>query len=109
MKKVIITAIIAGALGTWSLSAADAQSNWDKNCAKCHGKDGSGKTAMGKKFKLLDYTQADAQASFTDEQAAKAIKDGVEEDGKTKMKPYGDALSEQEINDLVALVRSFKK
>jgi len=64
---------------------------------------------MGKKFKLKDYTDASVQASFTDEEAMTAIKDGVKEDGKTKMKPFGDTLSDEEIKGLVAHVRSFKK
>jgi len=109
MKKLLIATVIAATFTTWSLSAADTQEIWDKDCAKCHGKDGAGQTAMGKKFKLKDYTDASVQASFTDEEAMTAIKDGVKEDGKTKMKPFGDTLSDEEIKGLVAHVRSFKK
>jgi len=109
MNKTLIAIAIAGAFGTASVMAADVQENWDKQCAKCHGKDGAGQTTMGKKLKLKDYTNASVQASFTDEQATTAIKDGVKEDGKTKMKAYGDTLSGDEIKALVAHVRSFKK
>lgn len=104
-----MTIMIAGAFGVASVMAADVQENWDKQCAKCHGKDGAGKTAMGKKFKLKDYTDASVQASFTDEQAVKIIKEGVKEDGKTKMKGYADTFSQEEIKALVAHIRSFKK
>jgi len=109
MNKTLIALIIAGAFGTTSAMAADVQENWDKQCAKCHGKDGSGQTTMGKKLKLKDYTDASVQAGFTDEEGVAAIKDGVKEGGKTKMKAYGEKLSDDEIKALVAHVRSLKK
>jgi len=100
---------LGGGSACWCVSAADVQENWDKNCASCHGKEGKGDTKMGQKFGLKDYTDAKVQASFTDEQMFKAIKEGVKEDGKTKMKPFGDKFSDEEIKALVAQVRSFKK
>jgi hypothetical protein len=39
----------------------------------------------------------------------KAVKDGLKEDGKEKVKPFGDKLKDDEIKALVAQVRSFKK
>ena len=56
-----------------------------------------------------DLTDPKVQASFTDAQAADAIKNGIKEDGKTKMKAFGDKLSADEIKALVAYVRTLKK
>ena len=39
----------------------------------------------------------------------KAIKEGVSEGGKQKMKAFKDDLSDPEINDLVAYIRKMKK
>ena len=64
---------------------------------------------MGKKNKVKDYTDAKVQAEFTDEQAIKAITDGINEEGKGKMKSYKDTLTEAQIKDLVAYIRAFKK
>ncbi|MDD1750412.1 MAG: cytochrome c [Methanothrix sp.] len=89
--------------------AADVKQVWEENCAKCHGPDGKGKTRMGQKLGVRDYTDSTVQASVKDEDAAKAIKEGVKQDGKEKMKGFGDKLSDQEIKDLVAHIRSFKK
>jgi len=108
MKMLAVMSVLAGALCCWSAKAADAQGNWDKNCAACHGKDGKGQTMMGRKLGMKDYTDPKVQDSFTDEQAIKAIKDGVTEDGKTKMKPFADKLSDDEIKALVKHVREFK-
>jgi len=100
--------ILALAAGAATVVAADAQANWEKSCQKCHGKDGKGETPMGKKLTIKDMTDAKYQATFTDEKATKAIKEGIKDGDTTKMKAAED-LSDAEIKDLVAKVRSFKK
>ena len=109
MKKtpalVALLFVAAASLG-FAASAAD---NWDNNCAKCHGADGSGNTKIGKKYKLKDYTDAAVQSAMKDDEMFKAIKEGVTEDGKTRMKAFKDDLSDAEITDLVAYIRKLKK
>jgi len=104
-KIAIVVALFVGAASLH----ADVEANWKKNCASCHGQDGTGKTMMGKKAGAKDYTDATVQESFTDEEAFKATKDGVVKDGKTIMKPYGEKLTDEEIKELVAYIRAFKK
>ncbi len=108
MKKLLLLTLILGCTAVLS-RAADATALWKENCAKCHGESGKGDTRMGKKAGVKDYTDPKVQASFTDAQAFKSIKEGVKEDGKEKMKGYGDKLSDQDINALVAHIRTFKK
>ena len=81
--------------------AADAGALWGQHCASCHGKDGSGNTAMGKKLGLKNYTK---EQGFSDAEAANVIKNG-----KGKMKGYKDKLSDADVKALVAYVRSLKK
>lgn len=100
------TLLLATATGSW---AADAKDNWTKHCAKCHGADGKGQTVMGKKLKAKDYTEAKVQAEFTDEEAVKSITEGKKDGDKTIKQGFKDKLTEQEIKDLVAHVRAFKK
>lgn len=87
----------------------DAAELYGKNCASCHGKDGTGNTKMGKKAGARDYTDAKVQASFSDAEGIKAIKDGVTKDGKEKMKAYGSKVSDAEAKELLAYIRAFKK
>jgi mono/diheme cytochrome c family protein len=87
----------------------DAAELYAKNCASCHGKDGTGNTKMGKKSGARDYTDAKVQASFSDAEGLKAIKDGVTKDGKEKMKAYGAKVSDAEAKELLAYIRAFKK
>jgi len=109
MKKLIITtvALMAGALV--AVHAADAKETWDKTCAKCHGADGKGQTKMGQKLGIKDLTDAKIQGELKDDEAFKAIKDGIKDkEGKIRMKP-AEGLTDDEIKALVQHVRSFKK
>ena len=72
-----MTLVIAAAL--CSASAGDAKENYDKACAKCHGKEGKGDTKMGQKLGIKDYSDAKVQADLKDDAAFKAIKDGVKD------------------------------
>ncbi len=109
--KTIITIIIAAtvALTAASVKAEDAKAVYDKTCAACHGKDGKGDTPAGKKLKVKDYTDAKVQADLKDADMIKAIKEGVKDGDKTKMKGFGDKLTDEEIKQLIAYIRSFKK
>lgn len=110
MKIIAIIAVSLFALSAVSARAADAKGNWDTLCTPCHGADGNGtKTKMGMKLNAKDLSDAKVQAGFTDAQAATAIKEGVKEGGKTKMKAFGDKLNDADIKALVAYVRSLKK
>jgi len=109
MKKLIVCSMALLIAGAVSVRAADAKENWDKSCKVCHGADGKGKTKMGEKAGAKDYTDAKVQESMKDEAMAKAIKEGVKEGEKTKMKAFGDVLSNDEIKALVKFVRDFKK
>ena len=89
--------------------AADVKENWEKTCAKCHGPDGKGQTKMGQKLGIKDYTDAKVQAEMKDEEAFKAIKEGLKDkEGKILMKP-AEGLSDGDIKALVAHVRDVQK
>jgi mono/diheme cytochrome c family protein len=109
MKKLIIVSVALLIAGAVTVRAADVKENWEKNCTKCHGPDGKGKTKMGEKLGIKDYTDAKVQDDLKDDAMTKAIKDGVKDGEKTKMKGFGDVLSDDEIKALVKYVRDFKK
>ncbi len=109
MKIVTYIAVSLLAVSAASVRAGSAQENWNKDCAQCHGKTGAADTKMGKKLNAKNLTDAKTQAGFTDADATKAIKEGIKEDGKSKMKAFGDKLSDEEVAALVAYVRTLKK
>jgi len=108
MNKIILTAVATLALTALSASAADAKQTWETTCAKCHGADGKGDTKMGKKLDIKDLTDAKLQASVKDEDMLKAIKEGVKDGEKLKMKA-AEGLNDDEMKALVAYVRTLKK
>lgn len=109
MKKLLTLAAALCVSAAVSANAADAAENWNSLCKKCHGAEGKGDTKMGQKAGCKDYTDAKVQAGMKDDEAHKAIKEGVKEDGKTVMKAYGDVLSDADIKALIAHIRTFKK
>ena len=102
----IVTAFIFGAS---VVRAGDVKEIWEKNCVSCHGKDGRGDTKMGRKAGVKDYTDSKVQAEMQDDKATKTIKEGIKEKGKEVMKQFGDKLTDEEIKELIAYMRSFKK
>jgi cytochrome c553 len=109
MKSAHRLVALFAALAACSAYAADAAANWENQCAKCHGADGKGDTKMGKKLGIADLTDAKVQANFTDEQAVKAMKEGIKDkEGKLSMKPI-EGLGDDEFKALVPVVRAFAK
>jgi mono/diheme cytochrome c family protein len=103
--------ILTGSLvlaSSFSVFGADGKALWDANCAQCHGKSGAGDTKMGQQVGAMDLTDAKKQSSFTDAQATAAIKNGIKEGGKTKMKAF-PKLSDEDVKALVAYTRTLKK
>src|SRR5262245_4243399 len=87
----------------WQQDMTDAIKLFEKNCAKCHGKDGRAKTFKGKMVGARNLTDDKWQEKVTDDQIKQAIKKGPDE-----MPAFEKTLSEAEIDQLVAYVRHFK-
>jgi len=75
---------------------------FENECQKCHGKDGKG-SKRGKSLGAPDFTDAEWQASATDEQLIKSITNG-----KKKMPKQEGKLSPEEIKAVVKYIRFFK-
>jgi mono/diheme cytochrome c family protein len=84
---------------------------WKAKCASCHGEDGKGATEQGKKMGVRDMTSGDF-AQETDAKMKDAITNGIKQtkNGKTQeMEPYKDKVKPEDIDALVAYVKSLKK
>jgi cytochrome c551/c552 len=109
MKKTLFLALAFSAAALMSASAGDVKEIFEKTCSKCHGPDGKGQTKMGQKFGIKDYTDAKVQSGFSDEEAFKALKEGLKDkEGKILMKP-AENVTDDDIKALIAQIRGFKK
>jgi len=107
MKKSLL--LIITSLSLCALSArAGVKEIWEKTCAKCHGADGKGDTKIGKKLEIKNFTDAKYQDSLKEDAMFKAIKEGLKDGDRLRMKP-AEGLSDDEIKGLVAYVRGLKK
>ena len=82
----------------------DAGTLFAKNCASCHGKDGSSKTFKAKFNHARNLTDSAWQTTVSDERLFNSITNG-----RGHMPAWGKKLSEEEINSLVSYVRHLKK
>jgi cytochrome c553 len=89
-------------------TASEPKDIWQKTCTKCHGPDGKGSTKIGKVLGIKDFTDAQYQGTLKDEAMLKAIKEGIKDGEKIKMKP-AEGLNDDEMKSLVTYVRAFRK
>jgi len=113
IKRTWIAAMAAALVPLAGRAEADKKTErvWKGKCASCHGVDGKGKTEQGGKMAIGDYTDAGWQKSKSDADIKKAIAEGVnrEKNGKKQeMEPYKEKLPPEQIDALVAYVRSLK-
>lgn len=102
MKVKFILPILVVALAPMAF-AADGAALYKAKCATCHGADGKGQNAMGKKMNLRDLGSAEVQKQ-TDQQ----FHDWTA-NGKGKMPAYKGKLTDAEITALVVHMRTFAK
>jgi cytochrome c6 len=103
MKLGIITVATAIVLAGMALPAAaeDASALYKSKCQACHGADGKGDTAAGKKLGAKDFHDPEI-AKMSDADLIKATREG-----KGKM-PAFKTLSDDQLKDLVQYIRSLK-
>jgi mono/diheme cytochrome c family protein len=107
MKRIALglaVVIFAMVFSTWS-AAADMMGAdlYKAKCAMCHGADGKGDTAMGKKMGLKDFSSADVQSK------SDADLNSIITNGKSPMPAYKGKLTDGQIDSLVKYIRSLKK
>jgi mono/diheme cytochrome c family protein len=105
---------LAGALATtgmtfctvWAATAPqeDVKQVFVNKCAVCHGEDGAGQTAKGKKLKIKDIRSADVQ-KLSDAKWTEAILKGAGQD----MPPYEKELGADMAKKLTTYMRDLAK
>lgn len=105
----LLAACLTPAIAASAAGADDVKALYEKHCASCHAKDGSGNTKMGKKTGVKDYRDAKFVATIEDAKALETVKAGIKEKGQERMKPFKDVLTDDEIKSLIAHMKAFAK
>ena len=89
-------------------SRGTAQSNYQSQCASCHGSKGKGDgwTAWLFRLKMRDLSDAAYMRTLPDDYLFQIIKQGGANLGKPGMPSWGQELTDREIRDLVIYIRS---
>ena len=82
---------------------AEGEKVYKAKCVSCHGADGAGATPVGKATKARDFCSDEVKKETDEEWTAIVVK------GKNKMPAYDEKLTDAEIKDVVAYVRSLCK
>lgn len=80
-------------------SVAELKAFYAANCVRCHGPDGSGRSAEGQRLKGRDFTDAAQMAKESDAKLAKTIRKGIF--FGVVMPPFREQLTEAEAMALV--------
>jgi mono/diheme cytochrome c family protein len=76
---------------------------YNRNCARCHGKDGKGKEAREATPSIPDFTSHKWQTARSDAQLLVSIQDGK---GK-EMPSFAEKIKREQAKELLAYVRQF--
>ncbi len=87
-----------------SVQLARAKIVFAQNCARCHGVDGRGETALGKELDASNLTDAEWHKKVSDKRIMQSVTKG-----RAAMPAFGKKLSTDDIMALCAYVRSLKK
>ena len=72
-------------------------------CVLCHGADGTGNTPLGKQLQASNLRSKEVQ-KHSNEELRKIV-----HDGQANMPPFGEQLTDDEIDQVIQYVREFAK
>ncbi len=106
MKRAVLATVVTLSLSSMAFAEDSTADIYKAKCKSCHGEDGKAQTKMGKKENIPDMTLPAWQDKKTDAQIREVISEGSKDN--SKMKPFKEKLTPQQIDGLVAYVRAMK-
>jgi mono/diheme cytochrome c family protein len=104
MMNLVMALVVAGMMIAPAKHAAaqEAGDLYKTKCQACHGADGKGDTAAGKKLGAKDFHSPEV-SKMSDAQLI-----GVTKTGKEKMPAYDKKLTDDQIKQLITYIRTLK-
>ena len=91
------------AISTISFAQGSGADIYKSKCQMCHAADGSGNTPAGKSTKRVPFSSPDIVKKSDEEFIA------ITKNGKGKMPAYAGKLTDDQIKDVVAHIRTLQK
>ncbi len=102
-NRLALIGIMVASATTTVFAQDSGADTYKAKCAMCHAVDGSGSTPAGKSMKAVPFSSPDLiKASDADLIAAT-------KNGKGKMPAYSSKLTDPQIKDVVAYIRTLQK
>ncbi len=95
--------LLVASIAAPTFSQASGAATYKAKCAMCHGADGLAATPMAKSMKVLSF-KAPEMVKASDAQFFASTKNG-----KNKMPAYNGKLTDAQINDVIAYIRTLQK
>jgi cytochrome c6 len=103
-RRITILVLLTAAFALRAVAQdSSAKDLFVSKCAICHGPDGSAKTTMGKNLKIRDFHSSDVQKQSDADLKAIIM------NGKKKMPSFKEKLSGEQVDELVAHIRTIGK
>jgi cytochrome c6 len=91
------------AIGTITFAQSPGADTYKSKCQMCHAADGSGSTPAGKSTKAIPFSSPDVVSKSDADLVA------ITKSGKNKMPAYANKLTDAQITDVVAYIRTLQK
>lgn len=102
-RRVAAAFLLAGFVTVPAIAQEGGAAIYKAKCAMCHGVDGTGNTPVGKSMKVRSF-KSDEDVKASDAALIKDTKDGV-----GKMPAYAGKLTDAQIQEVVAYIRTLQK
>jgi mono/diheme cytochrome c family protein len=89
--------------GTISFAQSPGADTYKSKCQMCHAADGSGSTPAGKSTKAVPFSSPDIVSKSDADLIA------ITKNGKGKMPAYASKLTDNQITDVIAYIRTLQK
>jgi mono/diheme cytochrome c family protein len=109
---VLCAAVLSTALRAHAADVEQGKKLYGQFCATCHGQSGKGDGAAAAALnpKPRDHTDKEYMSKLSDEDIFKTVKNGGASVGKSPLMPaWGATLKDDQIQDVVAYVRTLSK
>ncbi len=102
----LASAAARGEAPTTAVVDKPVQELWKHRCANCHGAGGEGPGHKRENIHIPDFRAAEWQKKRDDKFIAETIREGIRE---RHMPAFKNKLTPEQIDGLVALIRTFKR